>query len=176
MDEYDAIVVGGGIAGATAAYALARAGTSVLVLERTDAHDDRVRGEGMSPWGVTDAERLGVDAVMLSAGGSFATHVGSYDEAWDAATVEATDLTQFGVRGFLHVGHPEACDALCSAAAGEGAVLAREVDVTTLQPGARPEVAYRDRGGVERHASCRLVIGADGRSSFVRRQLGLELC
>jgi len=176
MDEYDAIVVGGGIAGASAAYALARRAMSVLVLERTEAHEDRVRGEGMSPWGVTEAQRLGVDAVMLSAGGSFATHVGSYDETWDAATVDPTDLTLFGVRGFLDVGHPEACDALCSAAEGAGAVVARGVDVTAIRPGPRPEVAYTDHNGVERPASCRLVIGADGRSSFVRRQLGLELC
>src|SRR5688500_3705454 len=176
MDEYDVIVVGGGIAGASAAYALARVGTSVLVLERTDAHEDRVRGEGMSPWGVTEAERLGVAEVMISAGGSFATHVGVYDEAWDAATVDRTDLTLFGVRGFLHVGHPDACDALCSAADGADAVVARGIDVTSIEPGSRPEVAYRDRDGVEHHARCRLVVGADGRSSFVRRHLGLELC
>lgn len=176
MDEYDAIVVGGGIAGASAAYALAQAGTSVLVLERTDAHEDRVRGEGMPPWGVTEAERLGVTEIMISAGGSFATHVAAYDEAWDAATVDPTDLTLFGVRGFLDVGHPDACDALCSAADGAGAVVARCVDITTIEPGSRPEVTYTDGDGVEHHARCRLVIGADGRSSFVRRQLGLELC
>jgi 2-polyprenyl-6-methoxyphenol hydroxylase-like FAD-dependent oxidoreductase len=175
MDEYDVIVVGGGIAGASAAYALARAGTSVLVLERTDAHEDRVRGEGMSPWGVTEAERLGVAEVMISAGGSFATHVGAYDEAWDAATVDPTDLTLFGVRGFLHVGHPDACEALCSAAVGAGAAVARGIDVTTIEPGSRPVVSYRDRDGVEHQARCQLVVGADGRSSFVRRHLGLEL-
>ena len=175
MDEYDAIVVGGGIAGATAAYALARRGLSVLVLERTDAHQDRVRGEGMSPWGVVDAEHLGVDEIMLSAGGGFATHVGAYDEAWNAASAEATDLTAFGLRGFLHAGHPQACDALCAAAAAAGAVLVRGIEVTAVRPGARPEVAYTDRDGNARSASCGLVIGADGRTSFVRRELGFEL-
>ena len=176
MDSFDAIVVGGGIAGASAAYALARRGTSVLVLERTEVHEDRVRGEGMPPWGVTDAERLGVDGVMLSAGGSFATHVGTYDEAWDPGSVEPTDLSLFGSRGFLHVGHPQACDALCSAAASAGATISRGVDVTSVTPGSRPEVAYKDRDGVERKASARIVIGADGRTSFVRRELDLQLC
>lgn len=175
MDDYEVIVIGGGIAGASAAYALARSGVSVLVLERTEAHADRVRGEGMSPWGVTEAERLGVDDVMLSAGGSFATEVASYDEAWDAADVEPTDLSLFGLRGFLHVGHPEACEALCSAAERAGAVLARGVDVTGLRCGPRPVVTYSAREGGEREVSCRLVIGADGRSSFVRRHVGFEL-
>jgi 2-polyprenyl-6-methoxyphenol hydroxylase-like FAD-dependent oxidoreductase len=140
-----------------------------------EAHEDRVRGEGMSPWGVTEAERLGVDDVMLSAGGSFATQVAAYDEAWKPADVEPTDLSQLGLRGFLHVGHPEACEALCAAAERVGAVVARGATVTAVQPGSRGEVAYTDRNGVERRASCRLVIGADGRSSFVRRHLAIEL-
>lgn len=175
MDDYDVIVVGGGIAGASAAYALARRGMSVLVLERTDAHADRVRGEGMSPWGVTEAALIGVDDVMLSAGGSFATEVAAYDEAWDAADVEPTDLSLFGLRGFLHVGHPEACEALCSAAERAGVALARDVAVTGVRSGSRPVVAYKERGGGEREVTCRIVIGADGRSSFVRRHVGLEL-
>jgi 2-polyprenyl-6-methoxyphenol hydroxylase-like FAD-dependent oxidoreductase len=175
VDHYDAIVVGGGIAGASAAYALVRRGLSILVLERTDAYDDRVRGEGMSPWGVIEAERIGVDDIMLSAGGSFATEVASYDDAWDAAGVEPTDLTMFGLRGFLHVGHPDACEALCSAAERAGAVVAKGVTVTSVQPGSPPAVAYQDDQGVERRASCRVVIGADGRASFVRRHLDLEL-
>ena len=175
MDEFDVVVVGGGIAGASAAYALARRGVSVLVLERTEVHVDRVRGEGMPPWGVADAEWLGVDGVMLSAGGSFATEVAAYDEAWDAASVDPTDLQLLGLRGFLHVGHPEACEALCAAAEGSGAVLLRGVEVTRVDCGARPVVGYRGRDGDERDVRCRLVIGADGRTSFIRRHLGFVL-
>jgi 2-polyprenyl-6-methoxyphenol hydroxylase-like FAD-dependent oxidoreductase len=175
MDDFDVVVVGGGIAGASAARALAQRGTSALVLESTEVHDDRVRGEGMSPWGVTEAERLGVDDVMLSAGGSLATEVAAYDEAWHADSVEPTDLSLLGLRGFLHVGHPEACEALCSAAERAGAVVARGVDVKRVATGATPAVVYTDGEGVEREVRARVVLGADGRASFVRRHLGFEL-
>ena len=175
MEECDVIVVGGGIAGSSAAYALARNGLSVRVLERTEVHEDRVRGEGMPPWGVLEAERLGIDEVMLSAGGSFATEVATYDEAWDASEVVPTDLTMFGLRGFLHVGHPDASDALIAAAAKAGAVVDRGVDITAVQAGPLPEVAYRDRQGDDREIRGRMLIGADGRSSLVRRELGFDL-
>ena len=36
MADYDAIVVGAGLAGSTAAYCMAKAGLSVLILERGD--------------------------------------------------------------------------------------------------------------------------------------------
>ena len=175
MEACDVVIVGGGIAGASAACALARHGLSVRVLERTAVHEDRVRGEGMPPWGVIEAERLGVDDVMLAAGGSFATEVATYDEAWQASSVLPADLMQFGLRGFLHVGHPQASDALTDAATAAGAVVEREVEVTSIRAGSRPEVAFRDRNGDEKQLTSRLVIGADGRTSFVRRHLGFEL-
>ncbi|HEX4904256.1 MAG TPA: NAD(P)/FAD-dependent oxidoreductase [Acidimicrobiales bacterium] len=175
MQDYDVIVVGGGIAGASAGLALAQRGASVLVLERSLVHEDRVRGEGMSPWGVTDAARLGADEVMLQAGGTFATEVATYDEAWDPASVDPLDLTVFGLRGFLHVGHPDACEALCSAAVAAGVILHRGVEVTEIATGTRPTVTYVDGDGAVRQATGRLVIGADGRTSFVRRHLGFEL-
>lgn len=175
MEQSDVIVIGGGIAGSSAAGALARQGLSVRVLERTAVHEDRVRGEGMPPWGVAEAEKLGVDELLLAADGCFATEVATYDEAWDAADVAPTDLTQLGLRGFLHVGHPEASQALIAAAAAAGAVVERDVEVTDVRPGPRAEVTYRDRHGNERQIAGRLVIGADGRSSFVRRHLGLTL-
>jgi 2-polyprenyl-6-methoxyphenol hydroxylase-like FAD-dependent oxidoreductase len=57
---YDAIIVGGGLAGASLAKSLGEADKSVLVLERELTFKDRVRGEFMCPWGVGEARKLGI--------------------------------------------------------------------------------------------------------------------
>jgi 2-polyprenyl-6-methoxyphenol hydroxylase-like FAD-dependent oxidoreductase len=64
----DILVVGGGIAGASLAYALASEGLGVTVLEATEEYRDRVRGEAMQAWGVKEARDLGVEQVLLDAG------------------------------------------------------------------------------------------------------------
>ena len=48
--EYDIITVGGGLAGATLAKAMAENGVRVLVIERERQFKVRVRGEGTFPW------------------------------------------------------------------------------------------------------------------------------
>jgi 2-polyprenyl-6-methoxyphenol hydroxylase-like FAD-dependent oxidoreductase len=66
----DVVIVGGGIAGAALAFALAREGLGVTVLEATTDYPDRVRGETMQCWGVAEARELGVEQVLLDAGAS----------------------------------------------------------------------------------------------------------
>ena len=66
---YDIITIGGGIAGAALAKAMAERGARVLVLERETAFRDRVRGEAIMPWGTAEAQELGLyDAIMASGG------------------------------------------------------------------------------------------------------------
>ena len=50
-DISDVVIVGGGIAGSSLAYALASAGRRVTVLESSVEYEDRVRGETVMPWG-----------------------------------------------------------------------------------------------------------------------------
>jgi menaquinone-9 beta-reductase len=54
--DYDLITVGGGLAGSALAIAMAKHGARVLVIEREEAFKDRVRGEGITPWGVAEAQ------------------------------------------------------------------------------------------------------------------------
>ena len=46
----DAVIVGAGIAGSALAFALAGSGHSVMLLEKSTVHVDRVRGEFIVTW------------------------------------------------------------------------------------------------------------------------------
>jgi len=61
------VIVGGGIGGMSLASALARDGKAVTVLEASSEYEDRVRGESLMPWGVAEAEVLGVLHTLLEA-------------------------------------------------------------------------------------------------------------
>jgi menaquinone-9 beta-reductase len=59
--EADVIVVGAGPAGSTAASYLARAGLSVLLLEKATFPREKVCGDGLTPRGVAQLVKLGID-------------------------------------------------------------------------------------------------------------------
>jgi menaquinone-9 beta-reductase len=65
---YDVVTVGGGLAGAALAKSLAEQGLRVLVVEQTLEFKDRVRGETMPPWGVSELRSLGLHALKASCG------------------------------------------------------------------------------------------------------------
>ena len=177
-ERVDLVVIGGGIAGLALALATVREGVDVVVLEREGQYRDRVRGETLLPWGVAEALRLGLEPVLLEAGGGYVTQLVPYDETTEPAVAEANPIALSavlpGVPGAFDVGHPEACAALAEAATAAGARLRRGVGDVQVRAGNRPTVAYQqDSDGHE--VECRLVVGADGRGSAVRRQIGLSL-
>lgn len=172
----DVVVVGGGIAGSALAAKVAGSGLRVLVLERQEEFRDRVRGEAMMPWGVAEAQRLGVDRLLLDVGGGFIGQSVGYDETIAPSDVAALPLSMFvdGVPGFLAVGHPQASDALAQHAASSGATVLRGVGQVDVTAGEHPRVRY-DHGGTTHEVRPRIIIGADGRQSAVRKQVGIEL-
>lgn len=175
---FEVIIIGGGIAGNALAAVLARAGKSVLVLERSTVYRDKVRGEFFQAWGVAEAQRLGLYETLIRSGGIHHTRFVPYDEILDPVDAEAAALALDkilpGVPGTLGVGHPAACEALSSAAAAAGASVRRGISDLDVQPGSAPIVRYRVNGA-EHTGRCRLVIGADGRESAVRRRAGIAL-
>jgi 2-polyprenyl-6-methoxyphenol hydroxylase-like FAD-dependent oxidoreductase len=171
----DVVVVGGGIAGASLAAALAGAGLDVVVLEATERFVDRVRGESMMPWGVAEADALGVGAVLRGAGAHIAPTWRRFGEGDREARDIPVGMLVPGVEGNLNLHHPSACQALLDAAAAAGVEVRRGVgEVSVAQQGDGAVVSFRRSGRRERVAG-RLVVGADGRSSTVRRAIGVEL-
>ena len=178
QESVDVVVVGGGIAGSALAAVLARDGLGVLVLERQTAYRDKVRGEFLACWGVAEMQRLNLEKPLLNAGGCYVTRAVFYDEIFDPSEAEARarplDQLLPGVPGSFDVGHPEACEALNRAAADAGATVIRGVGDIAVSAGASPSISY-EHDDLVYDVSCRLVVGADGRMSTVRRQLGIAL-
>jgi 2-polyprenyl-6-methoxyphenol hydroxylase-like FAD-dependent oxidoreductase len=179
-DSRDVIIVGGGIAGGALATLLARAGLDVLVLERQLQYRDRVRGEFMAVWGVADAARNGLLESLLGVeGSSVITHKVPFDEVHrpHEARARAVDLTRASADapGALGLSHPGACAQLAGDAAAAGAeVVFGVTDVAVTMDAGHARVRDVTDGREITH-SCRLLVGADGRASAVRQQLGLTL-
>jgi len=175
----DVAIVGAGIAGGALATVLARAGLDVLLLERQLEYRDRVRGETMFPWGVAEVLEIGLEDVLLGAGGGYASTLVLSDELFASQGVDPLALPLDGlvpgVAGQLNVGHPQACAALADAAGDAGARVVTGVSDVAVTPGSRPSVAFSPAGAASEEITPRLVVGADGRASSVRKACGLDL-
>jgi 2-polyprenyl-6-methoxyphenol hydroxylase-like FAD-dependent oxidoreductase len=173
--SFDAITVGGGLAGSTLAAELARAGYKVLVLERETRFKDRVRGENMLPWGVAAARRLGLVDDLLAAGGH---QPRSWITYMFGNPVNNRDLHLTTPHGevSLNIYHPSMQEALLERASAAGVEVNRGATVLSVDagPGRAPTVTFEHQG--ERHTlSARVVVGADGRASQVRGWGGFEV-
>jgi 2-polyprenyl-6-methoxyphenol hydroxylase-like FAD-dependent oxidoreductase len=177
-ESFDVAIVGGGIGGGALATVLAREGLSVLVLEKSTVYRDHVRGEWIAPWGVVELKRLGLYDTVRAGGGHHLSRHWTCDEdiAPDDAVAMPLDLTALvpDIAGPLCIGHPRLCQLLIETAAGAGASVRRGVTDVRVAPGASPVLTYHD-DHAERRVTCRLIVGADGRGSQVRRDAGIAL-
>lgn len=176
--SYDLIIVGGGIGGGALAAVMARAGRKVLLLEKSERYEDRVRGEWIAPWGVTETKRIGLYDTLMQAGGHHITDHVTYDEnlAPEDCEQAALPLGIFApdVPGPLCLGHPHHCQTLYDAARAAGAECLRPVIVETITTGKAPSVTFT-HNGARRTESAPLMVGAEGRQSEVRAAAGIPL-
>jgi menaquinone-9 beta-reductase len=169
---YDLIIIGGGLAGSTLGILMARAGASVLILERERQHRDRIRGEGLHPWGVIEARSTGLLDLLVDRCGHETPTLVRYADGLPASTRNLTETTP-SHDAMLTWYHPEMQEVLNDLARQAGATMLRSAHVVDVCPGNPPSVVFTHDG--ETHQlTARLVVGADGRRSKVRSLVGFE--
>lgn len=162
---YDLAIVGGGLAGAATATRMARAGARVLVLEKDVIFRDRVRGEFLAPWSLADVRALGLLNTLFEAGAiPLPALAGRSLKPRPSRTPEGDVSLSFS--------HVAVQEALLRAARAAGAETLRgaKVEQVAQRSGAGAVSFTTAEGGAT--VLARLVVGADGRSSLVRKALG----
>ncbi|RPJ43668.1 MAG: FAD-dependent monooxygenase, partial [Candidatus Latescibacterota bacterium] len=169
---FDLIVCGGGIAGSALARAMAEKGARVLLLERTLEFKDRVRGEGVHPWGVAEAEELGVRDLLAA---NCAREIPKWTRSFRPFPPAVRDLAATSLHGCgeMVFHHPDMQGCLLEAAMSAGAEVRRGIAVTAVKPGSPPSVEVALDGSTGT-IPARFVVGADGRTSGARRSAGFR--
>jgi len=171
---WDAVVVGAGPAGATTALLLARAGASVLLLDRARFPRDKPCSEYLSPATTDVLERLG-EGLLGSV--ERTTHA----ELYGMKVVAPGGTAMVGrFRGAsrpysLAVPRTSFDAILVAAAARAGAEVCERVTVENVvsERGTVAGVVGRSGNGKRETYPSRIVVGADGLRSVVARRLGL---
>ena len=177
--RYDAIVVGGGPAGASTAFALARAGARVLVVDR--AHFPRAKpcAEYLSPQASRLLSAMGALDAVEAAG---AAHLaGMIVRAPNGATLRGDFVAEHGYSAFrdrgLALRRTLLDPILLDCARNAGADVREGAQVADLERDDKHRVtgvALLAADGSRERLSAPLIVGADGLRSIVARRLGLS--
>lgn len=173
MDGAEVIVVGGGPAGSATAWALARAGVDVLLLDRARFPRDKVCAEYLSPQASRILNDMGALEAAEAAGA--AQLAGMLVRSPSGSEIYGEFAASHGFRGFRDRGlalRRRDLDALllgCARASGARVVEGeRVIDLLRDRTGRTTGI----RTGT-RTLQSKLVVGADGLRSTVGRRLGL---
>jgi halogenation protein CepH len=173
--DFDAIVIGGGPAGATASTLLARRGHRVLLLEREQFPREHV-GESLLPASLPILEELGVRDAIEAAG--FLKKYGA-TMVWGSSPEPWSWYFQETNRRYPHayqVVRATFDQILLDNAAASGVDVRQRHRVTEiLRTGDRVSgVAYLDAAGAASEASAQVTIDASGQQALVANALGLR--
>lgn len=173
QDRYDLITVGGGLGGAALAAVMSRAGARVLVLERSREFKDRVRGEVLVPWGCVEASKIDLYEALHEAHGHELRYWAVDFNGVQALKRDLVGTTEAAMPVVTFF-HPDMQRLVFDRAVDAGAEVLRGATVVDVTPGPAPTVRFEQKGEA-RTVRARLVVGADGRGSSVRRWGGFEV-
>ncbi len=164
-EQWDAVIVGGGPAGAVTATLLARLGHGVLLLDRAAFPRAKPCGESLNPGAVAALERTGLLPCVERLPHTRLDGWRLYSPAGTAFDLRFPE----GAHG-IAVDRVKLDGALLDAARGAGAVVRTGVRVSALMR-VDGRVCGVEAAGVP-DIRARLVVGADGLRSVVARALG----
>jgi geranylgeranyl reductase family protein len=173
----DVIVVGGGPAGSTLAWDLARHGVRVVVLERTRFPREKVCGDYVEPRGLRILKSMGC-LERLEAGKPIPITDSATFVDWECHY--SGKVPFYGKEGELppygYVVRREQLDHVMLEAAGQaGATIHYETAVTDMEAASRGVEIEARRGTRTVRYRSKLVAGADGVNSVVGRTQGLAV-
>jgi geranylgeranyl reductase family protein len=177
MSDAQVIVVGGGPAGSSTAWFLARMGIDVLLLDRARFPRDKTCSEYLSPQASKVLEKMGVLERIEESGA--AQLAGMRVHAPNGKTIHGEFVADHGFRGHRDRGlavRRIVLDSMLLDQARSAGVRVEEstrvVDVARDSTG-RVTGVVTSREGNSRELGSTLVVGADGLRSVVGRRLGL---
>ena len=164
-DEIDVLVVGGGPAGMAAGISFGRSGLRTLVCERGPLPADKPCGEGLMPTGLQYLERLGISAYLDRDHTHPFLGIHYLPTSGTGASARFAEGPGQGIR------RTELSRAFCD--------RARKIDGLEVRPRTPVTLGARGPNGAEawlggRRVTARLIVGADGIRSEVRRWAGLQ--
>jgi flavin-dependent dehydrogenase len=160
---FDVVILGGGPAGAAAAIALARAGRSCVVLERTT--EPRLRpGETLPPIARLPLEALGIWERFA---GEEHVQAAGNRSMWGSDTAAENDFIRSPYGGGWHLDRQRFESMLLEEASRAGADVRRGVDVTHILQRAGTWIINND-------VAARFAIDATGRAAILARACSVE--
>ena len=172
MSDFDVVVVGGRVAGASTALLLARAGMSVALVDRGSYGSDTLSTHGLMRAGVLQLTRWGLLPSLVAAG-TPAIRRTAFHYA-DGETVEVALRPTAGVEALYAPRRLLLDRILVDAAVAAGAEIRHETTVTSLLcEGDRVVgVRARDEQGRARTIRAAVTVGADGVRSTIAARVG----
>jgi len=171
--SYDAVIVGGSLAGCTAATMLGRAGARVAVVEKSPdpAAFKRICSHFIQASAVPTLERVGLLEPMIAAGAQRSHFHMRTPWGWVEAPPRKAALAVNLRREKLDPMVRE----MAASTPGVEVLLGQTVGELRRADGKVSGVVARDRDGVETTIEAALTIGADGRDSLIAKISGVKV-